>query len=193
MEINKIVEQTLAEKTAAQTTKDMITQSTQKAKETKELIENSRKKKTTTKKGKDQVDLSVDGRQLYKYNKDYQKAKNDEMIIKKHEEQRKKALEKAKKEKRSASYKAKMMEIARRIANGDKVPPEDERKLREFNQELYLTVKSMALLNKKPKEYDSLFGKEKQDGVTIEQEESPSLMDTMDDILSDDTGGEGLE
>lgn len=190
MEINKLIEQAMAEKTASQLTNENPNQTTQKAQKEKEAAE---KKKKEFQNPKDKLSLSVDGKNLYQYNKTYQKAKNDEMIIKKHEEMRKKALERKKKEKQSAQYKAKMMEIARRIANGDKVPPEDERRLREYNQELYLTVKSLALLNKKPKEYDSLFNDKDQDSVSIEsEEESPSLMDTMSDILSD-TDGETLE
>lgn len=58
---------------------------------------------------------------------------------------------------------AKLMEIARRIANGDKVPRKDEQKLMEFNNELYQAAKAAAMLNahRKHKEYDSLFDEEK--------------------------------
>lgn len=53
----------------------------------------------------------------------------------------------------------KLMEIARRIAKGDKVPPKDEKKLMEFSFELYQTAKMSASMhqNKKRKEHKSLF------------------------------------
>lgn len=62
---------------------------------------------------------------------------------------------------------AKIMEIARRIANGDKVPATDEKKLMEFNSDLYQAAKAAALVNteKNHKEYDSLFDEE-EEGVT---------------------------
>lgn len=57
---------------------------------------------------------------------------------------------------------AKCLEIARRISEGDKVPPQDEKKLMDFNREIYMAAKSMAVMNqqKKHKEYDSLWGEE---------------------------------
>lgn len=60
---------------------------------------------------------------------------------------------------------AKCLEIARRIANGDKVPASDEKKLMDFNMEIYQTAKHMAAMNmdKKHKEYESLW-EEEEDG-----------------------------
>ncbi len=60
---------------------------------------------------------------------------------------------------------AKCLEIARRIANGDKVPASDEKKLMDFNMEIYQTAKQMAAMNmdKKHKEYESLW-EEEEDG-----------------------------
>ncbi|MDD6057077.1 MAG: hypothetical protein PUB98_02275 [Clostridiales bacterium] len=54
---------------------------------------------------------------------------------------------------------AKCMEIARRIANGDKVPAKDEQRLLEYNFKMYAAAKNMASLkrNEKPKKYDSLW------------------------------------
>lgn len=54
---------------------------------------------------------------------------------------------------------AKCLEIARRIANGDKVPASDEKKLMDFNMEVYMAAKNMAVMNadKKHKEYESLW------------------------------------
>lgn len=57
---------------------------------------------------------------------------------------------------------AKCLEIARRIARGDKVPPKDEEKLLEFSAEMYQVAKNMAVMAKKdkPKEHDSLWDDE---------------------------------
>lgn len=65
---------------------------------------------------------------------------------------------------------AKCLEIARRIANGDKVPSSDEKKLMDFNMEVYMAAKNMAVMNadKKHKEYESLWDEEedeKNDGA----------------------------
>ena len=42
----------------------------------------------------------------------------------------------------------KILEVFRRISKGDKVPPADEKKLMEYNQEMYMAAKNMALMNK---------------------------------------------
>lgn len=57
---------------------------------------------------------------------------------------------------------AKIMEIARRISRGDKVPASDEKKLIEFDSDLYQAAKAAAMLhaNKKHKKYKSLFEEE---------------------------------
>lgn len=57
---------------------------------------------------------------------------------------------------------AKIMEVARRIANGDIVPPQDEKKLIEYDPELYMSAKNMALMNKmkKKEKYESLWDEE---------------------------------
>lgn len=58
---------------------------------------------------------------------------------------------------------AKIMEIARRISNGDKVPPSDEKKLLEYSSEMYQMAKTAAMAHqndKKRKEYDALFEEE---------------------------------
>ncbi len=68
---------------------------------------------------------------------------------------------------------AKCLEIFRRIANGDKVPPADEKKLMDYNSEMYMSAKSMAVMHmgKEGKEYDSLWGDEDENK---EEEPSPS-------------------
>lgn len=59
---------------------------------------------------------------------------------------------------------AKCLEIARRISNGDKVPPQDEKKLMDYNMEIYMAAKNMAVMNmdKEHKEYDSLWEDEEE-------------------------------
>lgn len=60
---------------------------------------------------------------------------------------------------------AKIIEISRRISNGDKVPPGDEKKLMEYDSGLYMAAKAAAMLHakEKHKEYDSLFEEEGDD------------------------------
>lgn len=61
----------------------------------------------------------------------------------------------------------KALEIARRIMDGDIVPPEDEEFLMEYDSELYMRVKSMAKPKEDPKEYDSLVEEEDKDQSVI--------------------------
>lgn len=58
---------------------------------------------------------------------------------------------------------AKIMEVARRISNGGKVPATDEQKLMEYSMELYMSAKNMAMLKEleeKREKYDSLWDDE---------------------------------
>ncbi len=60
---------------------------------------------------------------------------------------------------------AKIMEVARRIAQGGAVPPQDEQKLMDYSMELYLSAKNMAMLAKmreKGEKYDSLWEDEEE-------------------------------
>lgn len=41
----------------------------------------------------------------------------------------------------------KILEVFRRIAKGDRVPPADEQKLMDYNPEMYMAAKNMALMN----------------------------------------------
>ncbi len=54
---------------------------------------------------------------------------------------------------------SKCLEVARRIARGDKVPPKDEHKLLEFSAEMYQMAKTMAAAarNEKAKNHKSLW------------------------------------
>lgn len=67
---------------------------------------------------------------------------------------------------------AKIMEVARRIARGGKVPAADEKKLMEYNMEMYLSAKNIAMMNKlkKKEEYDSLWEDEKDTGENPDPE-----------------------
>lgn len=67
----------------------------------------------------------------------------------------------------------KMMEVFRRISSGAKVPPEDERKLMEYNHEMYMAAKAAAMLaQRNDKEYDSMWEDEEEDsGETPEAHE----------------------
>lgn len=66
--------------------------------------------------------------------------------------------------KQMAEDMAKILEVARRIANGDKVPSSDEQKLLEYSAEMYQAAKSMAVMNamKEHKEYSSLWEDEEE-------------------------------
>lgn len=59
---------------------------------------------------------------------------------------------------------AKCLEIARRISRGDHVPAQDEKKLMDFNMDIYKMAKEMAAMNMegKHKEWDSLWGEEEE-------------------------------
>lgn len=72
----------------------------------------------------------------------------------------------------------KCMEIARRISSGAKVPAADQKKLMEYNYEMFLAAKNMALMirHKERKEYDSL---------VEEEEENPEDQRTASEIAGD--------
>lgn len=56
----------------------------------------------------------------------------------------------------------KILEVFRRISKGDRVPPSDEQKLLEYNAEMYMAAKNMALMaqNSEGKEHKSLWEEE---------------------------------
>ena len=56
----------------------------------------------------------------------------------------------------AAEEMGRIMLIARRIMQGGKVPPPDEKKLMEYDKDLYLLAKSAGALATKHKEYDQL-------------------------------------
>lgn len=59
---------------------------------------------------------------------------------------------------------AKCLEIARRISRGDRVPAQDEKKLMDFNMDIYKMAKEMATINMEGEheEWDSLWGEEEE-------------------------------
>lgn len=59
---------------------------------------------------------------------------------------------------------AKCLEIARRISRGDRVPAQDEKKLMDFNMEIYQMAKEMAAMNMdgEHEEWESLWGDEEE-------------------------------
>ncbi len=59
---------------------------------------------------------------------------------------------------------AKCLEIARRISRGDRVPAQDEKKLMDFNMDIYKMAKEMAAINMEGehKEWESLWGEEEE-------------------------------
>jgi len=71
-------------------------------------------------------------------------------------------LRKASKEESPAEEMGKMLEVARRIANGDRVPSKDEQALMEYNRDLYQAAKAAAVLHadEKHKTYDSMWEEE---------------------------------
>ena len=56
----------------------------------------------------------------------------------------------------------KAIEIAKRIAKGGRVPPEDEQFLLEYSQTMFMTAKMQAMMAKEHKEYDSLLEDEEE-------------------------------
>lgn len=60
----------------------------------------------------------------------------------------------------------KIMEVARRIGKGARVPANDEKKVMDYSMELYMAAKNLAMINKmnkkKKEEYDSLWDDEEE-------------------------------
>lgn len=85
---------------------------------------------------------------------------------------------------------SKIMEVARRISTGGKVPASDEQKLMEFSKEMYMAAKSAAMLNKMKKEkYDSLWEDEKAENTDPEEvaNDTECSVDTPEVVAVEDT------
>lgn len=96
-------------------------------------------------------------------------------------------LESAKKSAKQAAEGAeelgKILEIARRISRGDKVPASDEQKLAQYDSDLYQMAKASALLhaNEKHKRHKALF----------EDENEESIEDKLRDLKREKSSSEG--
>lgn len=77
---------------------------------------------------------------------------------------------------------AKCLEIARRISRGDRVPAQDEKKLMDFNMDIYKMAKNMATMNmeKEHKEWDSLWGEEEEKEYEDPMEKAANTETTME-------------
>lgn len=80
----------------------------------------------------------------------------------------------------------KVMTIFRRIANGDIVPWQDEKKLIEYNKEMYMAAKNIASLkeNKEPKKYKSVDENRKNSSL-----EKPETFEASEDKDAVNSGG----
>lgn len=65
----------------------------------------------------------------------------------------------------------KAMEIARRIAKGGHVPPEDEEFLLEYSQEMFISAKIEGMAAKEHEKYDSVLGDEDEKSADGEDED----------------------
>ena len=91
---------------------------------------------------------------------------------------------------KTASDYSKCLEVARRIARGDKVPPYDEKKLMEFSSVMYQTSKTMAAIaqNEKVKKHKSLWGNEDDNKPQSSVDEVVDNMESglsMSDVCAD--------
>lgn len=67
----------------------------------------------------------------------------------------------------------KILEVARRISKGGKVPATDEQKLMEYSMVMYMSAKNIAMMNEQKKEekYDSLWDDKKDTGENSDPNE----------------------
>ena len=89
---------------------------------------------------------------------------------------------------------AKLMEIARRISRGDRVPGTDEQKLIEFSKELYQMAKQAgaAAQNKKRKEHEALFKDEDEGQTQPAAGSEPPTEQTVVEVEVSTGGGDAL-
>ncbi|MBR1750764.1 MAG: hypothetical protein IJ740_07775 [Ruminococcus sp.] len=87
----------------------------------------------------------------------------------------------------AAEDEMKMLEIARRLQHGDKVPMQDERALLEYDDKLYQVSKQIGMMkqNEKRKEYDSLL--EEHEPYEMQQIDEPEYREI------EISGSEGVE
>ena len=88
-----------------------------------------------------------------------------------------------------ASENKKMMqvlEIMKRISKGGRVPPEDEKFLMDYSEEMYMLAKMQAMLARKHEKYDSVL-EDEEEGEEGAAEESE---DTVQSVEATVSGGE---
>ena len=88
--------------------------------------------------------------------------------------------------KKSTDDMLKALEIARRIAKGGRVPPEDEQFLLQYSQTMYMTAKMQAMMAEEHEEYDSLLEDEEETG----DGEGVELDGTVHSVKATVSGGE---
>lgn len=95
-----------------------------------------------------------------------------------------------------AENKLKMLEIARRLQHGDKVPSEDERALMEYDDKLYQVSKQIGLMKEleKQKEYDSLLDDEREteDDTSANTERPATLGIEIDGTVGEEVVNEDI-
>lgn len=96
---------------------------------------------------------------------------------------------------KAAAEQGKILEIARRISRGDKVPPKDEKKLMEYDFKLYQMAKMSAMMNeaKKHKKHKSLFEDEEENDKRdkLQALEGDSSLADIEDSTSEAEAGNG--
>ncbi|MBE5965578.1 MAG: hypothetical protein E7255_01165 [Lachnospiraceae bacterium] len=119
-------------------------------------------KKTGFSSKTDRLSISAEGIEMLQEQKagnPFLAARNRQNNLKAFMESYQEQLEASNERKDAISDMAKLLEIARRISRGDKVPAKDEQKLMKFSPELYHIAKATAMLhvNEKHKKHKSMF------------------------------------
>lgn len=141
------------------------------------------------------VAISAEGLGLSKKNQDEDALAKEAIERKMYQEMLENANEAAEGQGEGFGDLAKALEIARRILDGDIVPPQDEKFLMEFNSEIYMRVKSMAKQKEDPEEYESLM-EEEEDNKSSEKTgggENLNAGENADIVESAETSSEGAQ
>lgn len=141
------------------------------------------------------VAISAEGLGLSKKNQDEDALAKEAIERKMYQEMLENANEAAEAQGEGFGDLAKALEIARRILDGDIVPPQDEKFLMEFNSEIYMRVKSMAKQKEDPEEYESLM-EEEEDNKSSEKTgggENLNAGENADIVESAETSSEGAQ
>lgn len=91
---------------------------------------------------------------------------------------------------------AKIMTTVARMCAGDKVPPSDEKKVMEYDQDMYMAAKqaqaAMASIKERQKEYDTLWEEGDNETKEYNPEDVANNTEAMGD-LPEIPSGEGME